>query len=745
MSIPLQLGNRPILSVGTNPHPDVVHTGDAGVVARVSRATGNLLGGALTRFGNTEDLKLQSGLNVSSVFGTGIAQRYVNTASMKALDEETRKILRGGYYKQERLTTVLSSKTPITLESARDIAVQAKGSKEPETREALVGAIHSLRSDVSKEQVDQELTVLEKVGLPPVVQDQLKAFDKERQQGVVQLPKYDSLFQGIDPADGRNVLQLVVEQCRDISLVDFFIDNGARLGLRDHNGDTEIDHALKAQDYFLAAKLKLALNYQRLRDSGASEEDIRKQSGVAVYHFSEGEKSFEEASEELFGKLNTAPLSYTHACLVCRHKDGHMTSRMVHFPGDLAPESPAHSLNGDMQIHNICTKMSQDPTSSMLARRPLRDGVPVNDSGERSKKSVAAEKTIYSMMGAVSSGVLSAVIDNGPTSVGTATVFGMVNGGLCSPVSADPKQKSAETIGKLVGGAVGMFTGTPVAAAQVGGLVANTVHTFSKTTADNLGSEFEQHQSTMDWALRSGGTISILDRIGNTTELTAENLPLFYAAVTGLGMPAVMFWQKMEDKRFRYAAIALIVAVVSGGLWFGPAIMPPLWALRLTLMVQGTLIPLEWDISKLMSFVSTTAKPLLSMCSGSRRKRPMSTRQQPPLVTPQTRTDQTSESEGEESEPDEQRPPVIKRRRVKTPTPTISESSTDEGDDSGLDSGPGEEPMDMDAPGYGQARTLQRRRKPITPKSRKKTTRSRSGDSTRNISNNRLSTRRRIM
>lgn len=631
MHSPQTFGNRPVLSSGTNPKPDTFHPEAMDYGSRISHTICNFLARTVSKRSLSE-LALQASMRslmMLPLLGKGLATRHAQSASADLLQDETRRVMKGGYKRQARLNVLMSSRTPISLTQAREIYTKALAGEYRGDDKLLWNAVLRFHEEADEAEVKDKLQQLLSLTLPEEMLERLKEYDAARQQGDVDPAAFADVFQGanVDEA-GRNALQMVVERVRDIALIDQFITNGARLGLHDQNGDTEVEIAQKSGDYFLATKLKLALNYQALKDRLEEGKDPASECAIVAYQFDEEKMSYETAAKKLFQYLDKNPhAAYTHGALVCRHEDGRVTSRLVHSSCPLREDTTITSVCGDICVPAFVRQMKEQTASEQpLTRRPLHPER-ATVGAEQAKRRTLGNRLLWGSLKGLQYGALSYLVESAPA----AGVSGVCGAMLSMLQTEDDKDfLKAEKFGMFLGGGIGSAMGVPFVGAQIGNLLVHCLKPLSGAAIHALGQECEKNEDAIDGLLMTGGALYVVDAAGEHVALSASTLQTLYGVATGIVMPTAMFAQNMENPYFRKFAAAMVLLSFTG---IGAAgvcalagetallasaftraggvastLTSSLPVLRGILLAQGALSYCQWDVSKLLTIVADAGR-----------------------------------------------------------------------------------------------------------------------------------------
>ncbi len=654
MATPLMFGNRPVLSSTTNPVPDTLHTSAMGVRSRVSHGLWKSMA-RMVRSESLGELALRASMRslmLLPCLGKSLAAYQVEHVSGEVLQDETRRALQGRFQKQPRVDVLMGSHQPISLDQAREIYQQALSGKFQGDEQLLWHAVSRFHEEASAEDNRAMLENLLKLTLPTPMLERLQAFDRARKRNESVNPDdFADLFQGSNMDDqGHNALQMVVLRMRDIALIDLFIAQGARLGVPDQKGKTERDIALESGDYFLAAKLKLALNYQTLRDENEVK-NVAAKCAIVAYEFDEEKMSYDTAAKKLFQHIESHPESYTHGALVCRHADGRVTSRLVHSACPLRDDTMVVSIAGDLTVPGFAKEMKKlSQQSERLVRSPLHPEASNKPSNTQEKPSVvheAGRRLTWGLLKGGQAALLSQVVE-GPVTSAISGVCGALVG--LRDTGDDQNLRTAEAVGMLLGGGLGAVAGVPMMGAQIGKFVAHSLPLASRQAVTAIGEQCGGQLEEMEQIVTAGGVVYVMTAAGEYLALSEATMCSLFGAATGLIMPAVMFHQNWENRYFRMAAMALIMLAFTG---FGAAavcalvgetgalsmaagsiggllstVSPPTWALRGLLMTQGVLNACHWQPRRLLAMLANARGLLMRTVSYSSpaRGRPPSSR-----------------------------------------------------------------------------------------------------------------------
>ena len=636
MHSPQTFGNRPVLSSGTNPKPDTFHPEAMDYGNRISHTICNFLARTVSKRSLSE-LALQASMRslmMLPLLGKGLATRHAESASADLLQNETRRVMKGGYKRQARLNVLMSSRTPISLTQAREIYTKALAGEYRGDDKLLWNAVLRFHEEADEAEVKDKLQQLLSLTLPEEMLERLKEYDAARKQGDVDPAAFADVFQGanVDEA-GRNALQMVVERVRDIALIDQFIANGARLGLHDQNGDTEVEIAQKSGDYFLATKLKLALNYQALKDRLEEDKDPASECAIVAYQFDEEKMSYETAAKKLFQYLDKNPhAAYTHGALVCRHEDGRVTSRLVHSSCPLREDTTITSVCGDICVPAFVRQMKEQTASEQpLTRRPLHPER-ATAGAEQAKRRTLGNRLLWGSLKGLQYGALSYLVESAPAA-GVSGVCGAIIS--LQQIEDDKDFLRAEKFGMFLGGGIGSAMGVPFMGAQIGNFLVHCLKPLSGAAIHAIGQECERNEDAIDGLLMTGGVLYVANATGEYAALSASTLQTLYGAATGIVMPAAMFVQNMENPYFRKFAAAMVLLsftgigaasvcalagetallasafTMAGGV--ASKLTPSLPVLRGVLLAQGALSYCQWDVSNLLSTVADTGRLFTGM------------------------------------------------------------------------------------------------------------------------------------
>ncbi len=636
MATPLTFGNRPVLSSTTNPVPDTLHTSAMGLRSRASHALWRSMA-RMVRSESLGELALRASMRslmLLPCLGKSLAAYQVEHVSGEVLQDETRRALRGRFQKQPRVDVLMGSHQPISLSQAREIYQQALVGKFQGDEQLLWQAVSRFHEEATAEENQAMLEQLLNLTLPPAMQARLVEFSEaSKRNGRVNPDDFADLFQGTDMDDqGHNALQMVVLRMRDIALIDLFIANGARLGERNQEGLTEQDIALQSGDHFLAAKLKLAQNYQTLRDQHG-DRNLAAKCAIVAYEFDEEKMSYETAARKLFQHIDTHAEPYTHGALVCRHTDGRVTSRLVHSACPLKDDTMVVSIAGDLSVPRFSKEMKKlAKQSERLVRSPLHPEASNKPSNTLEKPSVvheAGRRLTWGVLKGGQAALLSQVVE-GPVTSAISGVCGALIG--LRDTGDDKNLRTAEAAGMLLGGGLGAVAGVPMMGAQVGKFVAHSLPLASQQAVTAIGEECGDHLEEMERIVTTGGVIYVMTAAGEYLALSEATMRSLFGAATGLLMPAVMFHQNWDNRYFRMAALALILLTFTG---LGAAavctlvgetgalataatglgsllstVSPPAWVLRGILLTQGVMNACHWEPRRLLAML-VSARGLL--------------------------------------------------------------------------------------------------------------------------------------
>ena len=437
------MGNRPILSVATNLIPDKIHP-EAMSYYNLAK---NILCKSVLRtvrpnLADDTFLRLMSmpSLFLSRRLTEWVISRVSDEAWIEQISVKTEKVIHWGVDIFEESEKPISVKNAVELQTVKTSSRMARGDKCFNNKASLF--INKIQIDVMK----KKLTGFN------------YAIEQEQQDD------HSKVANSLKPEDldGRACLVKVITGARNIIDVDLFLRNSVQVG------EYEISLASQSGDYFLAAKLRLHRNYMLVRnalvvDGGMSLDEIMKEECKSVaYQFNEKTMSFEQASKQFFEylKLNK---EFTHGALICCHKDGRVSSRIVHAPCEVLKDITLKSATVDDAICMPNFNAHVEKVSKMISTNEITNNPKYGFDDEILRGWVG--RITLGFLEAVKYGGLAIMLDEDP---GVSLTCALA---LMSEIPEQAQDYSAEpleSLMKLFGIGIGWKSGFPITGMMLG-------------------------------------------------------------------------------------------------------------------------------------------------------------------------------------------------------------------------------------------------------------------------------------
>ena len=620
------LGRRPIVSRDTDPLAEQIHPEALALHRRVWHALGRRLVQTLPPGIGFYD----TGLMVCQRLGF-IPPFLAQRSSPAALDKALGEALTSSWSRRTQLQTLLASGQPTTLPAARACFRLARQTG-PDAERDLVRAMREGGAGrFPPAERDAQLRWLQDSSVPALLA-QVRLLDAARQRPDFDPAAFADVLRGGGITNGDpGGLQQAVDKAGDIVLIDILLECGARLGRRDSQGRTEIGMAVDHGDYYLAAKLRLALNYQTTREQGPEE---RSRCALACYQFDEASMTVERAAYCFFQILSRHQIPFTHGLLLYSRKDGQVATRVVHMP--CAPDEQMEvTTMGDTLLPRCKAWLSSVVEERRrLTRRSLhghglssascRPGQRLDQAMASYWNSATGRLFWGGWMGCLYAG-LSYTVDRIPH---CATLASISAAWLNLLHSTDPVVNTAVRVGQCLGGLGGLMYGAPVMGAQLGGLTVRSLKELGKlgmstAVVDAVGTAYRRSDQAMGAFLLAGGALCLSSAVGDLRLVSADVLRRFYEVV-GLTLSASAFLAAWESPRFRYLVCALLAScglsagvlalyspstlfAAAGGLYLtGSELTGTPGVVTLVNLVGGVLYLCDWEGRKLRSVMSGT-------------------------------------------------------------------------------------------------------------------------------------------
>ncbi|MTI14188.1 hypothetical protein [Sansalvadorimonas verongulae] len=609
---PLLMGGRKLCSSVEDPLGPKVTYGSAGMSCKAIECHTRFLLGRLGRHVNIANIAARACASMSF-----LPRWLIAHMSRDCVNDLTRQSLEGSRVSEGVLTSCLSSKDDMGPEQAHLLYEQVrKNDGENKRRDAFWRAVRANYTGRDKDALEQDLKAfLQRCHLSSdqqlIVRQMAAAlaqgtFDSEKERLI-------DLYKKTKDSDGHDTLHNVVHVLWNLHLTETLLEFGAKYGpdsgielkppyISVHGGihenpDSEIIAAKNRQDYYLAAKLKVAYNYQELckKDPDfASKKPIPYK--MAFFQHYDSDRSLDQARKDFFEYLMQEGEGITHAMMFSTDTCNKTTHRMIHWPFDPHDEAGCLSWGesavlGVRRIARASGKRRQELRLRQLTlgRRPLHEKV------EEEQLKTPASYTQRLSWGAVKAALCAgSCLQDGvdPWSAGLGIGVNLLGASLFSD---DTRIASSEKALEFLAGSVAWWSGCPIIPIMGGAAlslsmlragfgntwIGNKVYESQLVKAIDENAEIVQAVSTISTALM-------------VLPPTSTHWQVLHGAF-GAGMALATFIELMSSNQMfrRTVLVGLVAAGIAAGTLTGTG-----YAVSELLLQAG-----EWAITPAGLFV----------------------------------------------------------------------------------------------------------------------------------------------